>query len=545
MEESGQDLNKEASAEQVVEVPADADLVEVVGLIRGASAEKLLLILPARPKLFEKFFNLRLIRQNVLLAKKSIVLITPDAKVGQRAPRLGLAVSSERPASATEEVILARESAEIIGRQPVPEAVAPAKPSSANQTAGRRRYALRLLRGMLIFLLIFVGLPLAAYYFWPSRATIIIETDVSLLRFDVEANLSQSLTAVDIQRQALPLEMVNHGLELSQAVAGSGDVEGNRASGIVDIYNCNQENSLIINSETTFVKDNLEFSWAAEEGAEELIPGSASEDCLDVSALSLRIEAAAVGEEYNLEAGSYQIVGLPESSYDVRGRAMTDGNAADSCYTAEDLEIAQEALKQKRKDGEIRRQMMSRLRTEEGLIPLEATFQVYEGDIFVPEACPVITENQVTQTIIYYLGGVREEDVDTLVGSDLRKQYSDLTILDSGLTAAEYDTRVRPGSPESPQPTVLKADERMQYYVIIESDQARGGVILDEKRLLKDVAGIRASQAATRLRRLEGIRTVRVELSPPWQTHLPENQNDIQIEILERVEGENGSDNGN
>ena len=530
--------------EQVIEVPADADLVEIVGLIRAAPAAKLLLVLPARPKLFEKFFSLRLIRQNALLVKKEVVLITPDERVGRRASRLGLTVLSERPASAAEEAILARESAEIVGSRPAPKTRPTAKLAEPGRAAERSRHVLRRLAGLAVFLLIFVGLPLAAYYFWPARATITIETDVSFLRFSVEADLSQSLTEADIQRQLLPLEMVNHGLELNQVVIASGDVDGSRASGIVDIYNCSQTNDLVINAETVFVKDGLEFNWVAQEGDERVIPASASENCLDVSALSLRIEAAGAGEEYNLEAGNYQITGLAEDDYDIRGRAMAGGSQADSCYTEEDLEIAQEALSQKRRDGEVLRQMMGRLRTEEDLIPLAETFQVYEGDILVPEACPTVTENQVAQTIIYYLGGVRQEDVDALVRAELGKRHSDLTVLDSGLAAAEYDTRVSPGSPERPEPTVLKADERVQYYVVVEGERAKAGAVLDEEEVLDDVVGIRASQAATRLRRLEGVGTVRVELSPPWRTSLPENRQDILIEIMEGTEEDDSGDGG-
>ena len=541
MKKSGQDSKREAPERQVVEIPANADLIEVITLIRASSAKRLFLALPARPALFEKFFELRLIRQNALLAQKELILVTPDPLVTQRARRLGLAVEPVRPVDPGEEDVLPADTAEAL-------IVGDAKPVAAKVNpppakARRRRPIGRLLLQLSLFSVIFGALPVMAYFHWPTRATITIETDISSLRFDFEANLSQSALSADVERQILPLAMISYGQEFSEEVAADGRVDGAKASGVVQIYNCSLESELVVNESTIFIKDGFEFLWRAGD-SEIIIPPSESEDCQASSARGLTLEAVEAGEEYNLEAGNYQIVGLPEGSYDVRGPDMIGGSAENACYTPDDLEVAEERFKQKRNDAEIRRRLVSQLELDHDLIPLEKTFQFAAGDIFLPATCPEVTENKISQTIVYYMGGVKLADVEALAVPELRKRAGDLSIIDNGLAEASYDVRIRPGGDDA-EPTVQQPAP-LAYYVIVETSQAVGGVVLDREEVLSEIAGNRANQVAARLRRLEGVRTVDVQLSPPWRRNLPENQNDILLEIRsgQDIDEEDEEDDG-
>ena len=527
MKKSGQDFKREALEQQVVEIPANADLIEVITLVRASSPKRLFLILPARPALFEKFFELRLIRQNALLAQKELVLVTPDPLVTQRARRLGLAVEPARPVAADEEAVLPTEPDEMLIADNSKPAVVRVDPPSAAKA--RRRWPIgRLLLQLFLFLVILGALPAAAYFHWPTRATITIETDISPLRFDFEADLSQSALSADVERRILPLEMISYGQEFSEEVDAGGRVDGTKASGVVQIYNCSLERELVVDESTVFIKDGFEFLWRAGD-SETIISPSESEDCQASSPRGLTLEALEAGEEYNLEAGNYQIIGLSEDSYDVRGPDMTAGSAENSCYTPDNLEAAEERFKQKRNDAEIRRRLASQLELDHGLTPLEKTFQFAAGDIFRPAACPEVTENKISQTIVYYMGGVKLEDVEALAMPELRKRAGDLSIIKNGLTEATYDVRVRPGGDDI-EPTVQQAAP-WAYYVIVETSQAVGGVVLDREEVLSEIAGNRANQVAARLRRLEGVRTVDVQLSPLWRRNLPENQDDILLEI--------------
>ena len=539
MKKSGQNPNQPLLERQVVDVTKDMDLIEIVEFIRNTSAEKLFLVLSGHPDLFEKLFELRLLRQNALLVHKELVLVTVDPLITQRARRLGLTVATTLPPEAKEEDILAQEVSKVVGHKKSAKAssrraksrlssLPPQAPPQSRQQGSIYRFLLK----AALFLSIFLGLPLVAYFFWPTSAIITIETKVSSLRINVEANLDQSAPEVDLDRKILPLEMVSQGRELTENVIAQGRVEGVKASGIVQIYNCSLDSELVIDSETLFIKDSLEFVWRAAD-ANIVIPASESEDCQASSARALTIEAVKAGAEYNLEAGNYQIVGLPEGSYDVRGQVMSGGLAIGACYTPDDLEAAEERFHQKRNDSEVRRQLAVELEAEYGLIPLEGTFQVAEGDVSKPDTCPTVSENQITQTIIYYLGGIEADDVETLIAPALKKVAGDLTVINSGLEDASYDARIRLGSPQI-KATVQQAAD-LDYYVIIETSRALGGVVLDQDEILDEIIGTRANQAAARLRRLEGVKTVRVELSPRWRFsfNLPEQKSSIKIKIDE------------
>ena len=67
--------------------------------------------------------------------------------------------------------------------------------------------------------------------------------------------------------------------------------------------------------------------------------------------------------------------------------------------------------------------------------------------------------------------------------------------------------------------------------LLLKPARPSAGLFLDREEVLSEIAGNRANQVAARLRRLEGVRTVDVQLSPPWRRDLPENQSDILLEI--------------
>ncbi len=535
MKKSEQNPQQQLLEQQVIDVTNEMDLIEIVELIRHTPAQKLFLVLSGYPDFFEKLFELRLLRQNALLVHKELILVTVDSLITQRARRLGLTVEATLPPEAKEEDILAQETSASLGyKKSSKSSLRPAKstlpnlpPATSAQSRQKKPFSLYLLQAAL-FLLIFLGLPLVAYFFWPASAIITIETKVSSLRVNVQADLDQSALQVDLNRKILPLEMVSQGRELKESVIAQGRVEGVKASGIVQIYNCSLDSELVVDSETLFVKDSLEFVWPVAD-TNIVIPASESEDCQAASSRALTIEALRVGEAYNLQAGSYQIIGLPESSYDVRGQVMSGGLAVATCYTPDDLEAAEERFNQKRNDSEVRRQLAVELEVEHGLIPLEATFQVAEGEISKPATCPIVTENQITQTIIYYLGGIKVEDVEILIAPDLKKAAGELSVIESGLEDATYDARIRLGSTQV-EATVQKAAD-LDYYVIIETGRALGGVLLDEDEVLDAIVGIRANKAGARLRSLEGVKTVHIDLFPRWRLNLPEQKSSIVIKI--------------
>ena len=531
---------------KVVELGFQADIVAAVEALHSNPDKQLALRLPDPAGDFGKFFNLRLLKQISLLLNKEIILITNNRTVSKLAEHLDIPVKAAKtvspPVSLSEFPPLAPSDVGSSQRAMPSEYL----PSPAYKTGFKQntlkskpaRVGGRSAVGWIFLILIAAAAVVSLFIFYPKQATINIQTHVSALRVKVEADLSQTAQQVDVRRKILPLRMISQDSKLQQEIEATGSTDGEKASGVIEIYNCNTRDDLVIDTQTIFRKDDKDFVLRADDLEIVIPPNNNPDDCESSSALdnrrSLKIEAVNVGEEYNLEAGSYQIVGLNSDDYNVRGFDISGGNEVTSCITAEDLELAKEEFAQKRNDTEVKRDLMQSLEIEHNLIPLEGTFQVAEADILEPATCPEVTDNRISQVIIYYLGGIEKADVVKLVEADLKAAAGELTVVDDGLDSASYEVNITLNS-ERPKPTVQQAAD-LDYYVIIEIDQANATIVLDRQDILDEIAGEKVKQAAPRLRRLEGVTNVQVDLSPFWVDSLPENKNDILLKINDQEE---------
>ena len=383
----------------------------------------------------------------------------------------------------------------------------------------------------------------AVYYLWPQQAVITVKTHVTPLRANVEAELSQTASGVDLDRQILPLRMISWDVKLQQEVAASGRTAGVKASGIVDVYNCDVQGDLIIDADTVFRKDNRDFVLRADDFQVVIPPSANPNDCEDPNLIgnrrSLSIEATEVGEEYNLEPGAWQLTGLSSDDYSVTGGNMAGGTAAAACVTEEDLVAAEEELEGQRNDADVRAELIKSLAAEHALIPLEGTFQVALGELFEPAVCEEADDRPLSRTVIYYLGGIRIEDAAKLVAPELKQAAGELTVIDNGLQSASYEAHVRLGS-ERVETDCPSARPILDYYAIIEVNEAAAGVILDEEDILEQITSAKANQVAARLRGLDGVTSVKVDLSPAWAfwvDSLPADREDIIIEIDNQERG--------
>ncbi|MYB40222.1 hypothetical protein F4X86_03095 [Candidatus Saccharibacteria bacterium] len=520
------------TGEEVVKLDFKADVVAAGEAIRRSPQTKVVLVLPKETAEFRKLANLKLLARIGSVLNRQIVLATDDRLIAKLADGLKLetrprpAEPDERPASA-----------DGVFRPGPPPAyrLAPAERNVVVERGGSGQIR-RFLIGLTVFLAAAGGALLAVYYLWPQQAVISIKTHVTPLRANVEAELSQAASSVDLDRQVLPLRMISWDVRLQQEVEASGRTAGVKANGIVDVYNCNVQRDLVIDTQTIFRKDNRDFVLRADDFQVVIPPSANPNDCEDPNLIgnrrSLSIEAAEVGEEYNLEPGAWQLIGLDDADYSVTGGDIGGGTAAAACVTEEDLAAAEEDLERQRDDADVRAELVKSLAAEHALIPLEGTFQVALGELFEPAVCEEADDRPLSQTIIYYLGGIRIEDAAKLVAPELAKGAGELTVTDNGLQTADYEAHVRLGS-DRVEPTVQRPAD-LDYYVIIEVNEATAGVILDEEDILEQITSAKANQVAARLRGLDGVTSVKVDLSPAWAfwvDSLPSDREDIVIEI--------------
>lgn len=531
----------------IIKVSLQADIVEVIEVISSSSSVKVVLTLPKpTPKIFKNLLSMRLLKLNAKALNKETILVTDDKVVQNLAKRLEIQTKLE--------FLPVKEKTKPIEKTDfkLPSTVVPPTHIKKNPIstyektpikAKKNKQNWRFLINLTAFALVVVTGVLAINFFVSIEATINIKTDVSSLRVETQVDLSQKSQGVDIENQVLPLKMIPKDNKLTQEIEATGSTDGQKAKKVIDIHNCDEQNDLIINAQTIFRKDNLDFVWLTE-GSEIIIsPNESGEECglspIGSNNKSLTIEAAEAGEEYNLEPGNYQIVGQSEGSYSATSSFSTlEGSSSASCITPNDLAEAKEKFSQIRKDEEVKQQLIQSLKNEYNLIPLATTFQVAEAEILEPATCPEVTNNQLSQVIVYYLGGIKSEDVSKLIESDLKKAAGDLNIRDDGVETATYSTHIRLGSPQT-EPTVRNPAD-LDYYVIIKIDQAIGGIALDEEAILDQVAGGSVKQAASKLRRMQGVESIEIDISPSWvvwaRNNLPQNKENIIFNIDDQAQ---------
>ena len=521
---------------KVFELNIHDDIVAVIEYLRFSNVERVIFVLPDKPQIFQKLFNLRLLTHIAKILKKEVVIISQDVLVLRLAINLDLTIAP---------TVAALTDGQPAAAPPEREQVAP-KPTSTHQAKDfktslptyrvpergvqptrlkppkyGRRFAVRLA----IFMAILIGAVMAIYTLWPHSVTIEIETNITKLRrIDVQVTLSQNKDSLDINNNILPLIMKDIDETLEHEIEPSGRMDGVKAGGTVEIENCSETDEIVIDTQTILIRGGLEF---IPQSSLLLPPNTTEDEC--GRGITITIEASAVGEEYNSQTGSYQILGLSEGTYNVRGNEIAAGAAGGVCVLESDIEFAQGILEQQRHDAEAKQRLLTSLRFEHDLIPLEETFQVAKGELVAPALCPLVSNNRIRQVLVYYLGGVEKETVAQIVEPALRDIAGDLMIVDNGLETADYRTYIRIGS-QNKKPTVTQSAD-LDYYTIIDVHQATAGIDLDHDQVTEEILGVSVKQASARLRRLQGVKTVRVRATPFWLTTLPNNKDDIIINI--------------
>ena len=537
---------------QTVDLKQPIDVIAAIEALRFNDSPDIMLVVPPNDPVFRNLFNLSLLKQIATILNKRVTLATTDQTVIKLAQQLDLATTPpfKTPSPETIKAPPPPVVSKVETLKPAPvqakSAVAPDIPSlsSRRQSTARRvptpitvpkkRKKVKVKKNLaILFTLgaVFVGGLAGVYFFWPHRATIEIQTDVSTIRASIQADLSTTASAVDEEALILPLQMVPKDHTIKLDVEASGQAEGQKASGVIEVFNCRADEDLVLNDETVFTKNNLDFVLQSQNSTVTISPSTDADDCEAPSLSnkrSLRIEATQAGDEYNLETGSYTIKDLDSQDYNARGFDMEGGQSSASCITDDDLKTAKERFSELRNDSDIQQEMQQTLKAD-NLIPLPRTFQVAQAAILEPPTCPQITDNQLSQVLVYYLGGVKNEDLDKIVRPELKKKVNELTILDNGLQTAEYQAYIRLGSQQE-KPTIQQPAD-LDYYVIISIDQAQAGIVLDEAEIVQQIKGVPAKQAGSDLRRLEGVRRVNIGLSPFWAGNLPQDEASIILNI--------------
>ena len=602
----------------IVHLGVNADVVAAVEAMRFNSGNPIYIVLPKRPCSFRNSFNLNLLRQVGLILKKEFVLVSDHPVVIDLAKKLqiqlleqlneqeilqpskaaapkepaALPEASELPAGSEQSIsnrltdivaaktlkgtkspAQAKSKKKLEVKKPIIETDVKVETSQAGETKSpklkqrrspplfatddeRRPSSGRLRTYMVgLILAVLLGAVILIYALWPKTATIIIKTEVSQLSpVDIELNLRQGLETSELASKTLNLEMFSTETIISQAVTASGQLPGQRAQGVIEIYNCSTTQPLVINSLTIFRKDDQDFRLQATDFEVSIEPAVDQANCQGTGGVinrrSLRIIASQAGTAYNLSEGSYQIVGVDAATYNVIGQAMEGGQAPVACLTAEDLNQIS-AVDERYRDESAARQALEELINKETFddgadyfIPLPEIFQVALGELQRPATCSelragIAVNNEVSQQVTYWMGAVKKSEVEALIKPELVRQAAGLDIKETGLQTAEFSAYRNPEFTGGGEPTAT-SPAKWQYYVLVNVREARAGKDLRPAQIIEEAVGMKSRTVGANLRRLQGVRDVQVQLSPWWAfwlTELPDDPNYIEVEIKTTEDG--------
>lgn len=512
-----------------VYLDAEDDIAAVIEAVKSARGQTVALVLPKRNDVFKSIVNLKLIKRVGEQLPKTIVLVTTDPTITGLASRLKLLVSPNLQTKPSVPAGSGPANFETTSSMAPIEIKPPAVPKSWRNRRpsprppkrpgrlGRRRYHgwFWLAVGLLLALLVvgFLSLP-------EPSATVTIRTRTESASAQLQAELSTAIDDPDwgAEPARLPLTVRDLRSTLTAAVTATGQRSiGNYASGDITVINC-RPTRLSLPNQTVVSRDGLSFVTL-----ESLNLGPSNDNC-DVfpgTSGTVRVRATQFGTSYNLSPGAYLIDSLDRGDYRANGGRMAGGSQRlVTVITQSDIDQAVDQVDAARDDQAARQQLEQQL-AGQGLQPLASTFQVVaQKPQSTVEIGDELAGGQVQLAINYRLAAVETAWLERLAEAELAPRTGDLAVVDNGLATANYRL------------TESTADG-VDYDLRVDIFEARIGLGLDQETLFDRVKGQSRKAAAAALRRLPGVTTVEVSLSPFWHTTVPDDPNRVTIVILD------------
>lgn len=524
----------DSASRGAVYLDADDDIAAVIETVKSARGQTVALVLPKRNDVFKSIVNLKLIKRVGEQLPKTIVLVTTDPTIIGLAARLRLLVSpnlqtkpSVPPGGGEANFDAAPSMAPIEIKPPLVASKSwrnrrtpsrPPKRPARPARPGRRQYHgwFWLAVGLLIALAVvgFLSLP-------EPSATITIRTRTESANAQLEAELRLDLDRPDWEADPVRLPLVVSDLRstLTADVTATGQRSiGNYASGDITVINC-RPTRLSLPNQTVVSRDGLSFVTLE---SLNLGPSNANCDVFPGTSGTVRVRATQFGTNYNLASGAYLIDSLDRPDYRANGGRMAGGSQRlVTIINQSDIDQAVDQVDADRDDRAVQQQLEQQLAAR-GLQPLPATFQaVAQKPQSTVEVGDELDGGQVQLVINYRLAGVETAFLNRLAEAELAPKTGDLALVDNGLATANYRLS---------QSAAGGAD----YDLRVDIFEARIGLGLDQETLFNRVRGQSRKAAAASLRRLPGVTTVEVSLSPFWHTTVPADSSRVTIVILDQ-----------
>lgn len=511
--------------DEILYLESDEEITSVIDKIKQSPAKRLGLVVSREATILQSVVNLKLLVKEAVNLGKEISLITTDRIGRNLAAKVGLPVYDSvknqqpvfqppPPVPSSEEVI------EIDARktQPIekkPKGVSvhhfqePISPPPRNFIPKVHRKtdwskARRLLWPMLVMvsILILIG----AFLILPKvKVKLSVKAEDFQKTFDSQISGSQNSTSID--NKVFAGEMIDLSAEKEETFPATGKKNlGGKASGTITIYNNVISKSQSLSAGTKFSSSSKTFilkSAVEVSGAE--VTGTVQNPQFKAGTANAEIEAENPGEDYNVSAGRFTIVGLSasqqeavygQSSKDLTGGfskevqvvSQTDYNQAKAKLAKEVTDVLQKELEEK----------------SAGLVVLDQATQI---DPVEEKSSAKVDEEADSFTLKI------KERSQTIVFSRVNFDKFILTTLEKQLP---YDKMISLGPNDSILPKVKERKYDQNVLILEINATAKISSRIDTERVKDSILGKNQTEAQNLLGSIDGLAGAELSFYPAW-----------------------------
>lgn len=573
------------SDKDTIYIDIDDEITSIIDKVRTSKGKVIALVLPKRATVFQSIVNMRLLKRATDDAKKNLVLITSEAGLLPLAGAAGVHVAKTlntkpeipaAPGQPVDEDSIDEDGEELVelppeaADKPVGELAAAAGASKLNNddvetvtlddddedsavpaaagaaaagkaTKGKKpkkdkklaipnfeRFRLLLVLGVIVLVLLIGGL-VSAFTIMP-KATISVKTDATSVNSDLTLNLSTTATTVKASNNTLPAKLASQQKTFTQQATATGQKNtGNKASGSVTVTNCSDGDVAIPGGTGFSANGNTYISQSTVN-----IPGSnfnSSGKCKNDGKNEVNVLAQNGGAAFNIPAGANFSIANNPGKLTASGNTMSGGtDNITQVVTQTDIESAKSKIAAS-SDNTMKQTLQSQLKTD-GYYAITTTFTTGTPALTTSaKAGDAATTVTATETVAYSMFGVHENDLKTVVETDIKKQIdtSKQSILDNGISSATFAVN---------SATAAGAQVAM-------SATASAGPDLSIEDIKQQAAGKKPADVRSALTSNPDVTDVDVKLSPFFVSSVPKKLDKIKVDIAKPSATKSSSNDDN
>lgn len=532
----------------VIYVDIEDDITAIIGKVKAANSKIVALVPPKRVGALQSAVNLKLLQRAAGDVQKRIVLISNDRSLMALAAGLSMPVAKNLqskpevpaitgPQMAEEEIIdgetlpigelaatatkkepsVADTISDQVTLEPDQTPTTPAKPIASKLAAPKKkslvpdftsfRTRLFLIGGGIVVLSVFLVWAIAI----APRATITITAKTTALNFDRTLTLKTDFPQSDPAK----FELKSIAQQIKKTVAAEFDATGtkdigNKATGTVQVRNCDIGNDFILPAGTKFTAASGQVFTSTESVTIPEFSGSSS-SCTQAGSssgkASVPVQAVALGPEYNLAAQAYSVTNY-SSKVDGVGSEMSGGTRETvKVVSQEDIDKAKAQLPQV--DEASAKLELRKLFTSDQIV-IEESYELSHGsEVATPAVGEPATRGKITKETTLTLVGLTRTDVESILKAAVETAIKDKP----NQQAYSY------GEEKISFQTFQRSEGGVATSRMVTS--ASIGPKIDTAALAQQIVGKRFGEIQAAITDISGVEEVDIQLSPFWVTTAP------------------------